>query len=883
MKRLLIILLSLLTLLFAGFLWLKKSHSPVYKGELEMVGLQSPVDIRFDQFGIPHIGAAAAEDAYQALGYVHAMERLFQMEMMRRVGTGTLAELLGPDLVKVDKFFRTLGIPQHAIRSSEAWNLSAAGSPSSTSLPSPTSSPASSISPASAGSAGSAVSLPAETSHLNSEQKLMRKCVDAYIRGVNAFIQEGKLPIEYTLLGTKPRPFTLTDIHAIIGYMSFTFASALKTDPLVTLIERKLGKDYLDAMAVHTQPEHFKIPVHYPDSSPSRPKFPMAPSAQNPSTQTPSVQPFSTQNIMRKSPALAFENTVTGMLKNLPAPLLLGSNAWVIAPSRSASGKVLFANDTHIGFSQPSVWFEAHLEYPGFSFYGNHLAGVPFALVGHSRLHSYGLTMFINDDMDLYEEKPLPNDSSRVQSADSSTQIRERMDSILVKDSAAVLFRIRETHHGPIMNDVMPELAEITSLPVSSWWVYLQFPTRALEATWNLSHARSMQDAENAARLIHAPGLNVMYGDADGNIAWWASALLPIRPPHVNPKGLLDGASGNDEILGWYPFENNPQSVNPPSGFVISANNQPDTMSNGVFFPGYYYPGDRYERIRKSLSNNTRWTQDAMKKLQTETINERHPQHAAFMLASIKTDPDLHRYQEYKPALDALKNWKGTHELSEIAPTLYYKWLYHTLRYMMEDDLGEAAFSTLLESFFLKQSLTRLLQQDHHPWWDDRNTSAQENKQAIISKALEKSLGELTNQFGSDASKWKWGECIISEHPHPLGAKKPLDKIFNVKTQPLEANGEGVNKLAFTLNGEGKYKVTSGPALRILLDFANVDASESVLPTGQSGNVFSPHYNDQAELYVRGEYRSQLMNPGKIRNSAHSRLLFKPRKVVPSN
>ena len=861
MKKLLYVLLGLVILLAAGFFWIKQKHSPTYSGELKLAGLSAPVDVRFDNFGVPHIEASSAEDAYQALGYIHAMDRLFQMEMMRRVGTGTLAELLGPGLVNIDKFFRTLGIPQHAKWSTETWMSKEQLADK---------------------------EMLNNNNSLSPEQKQMRKSVEAYIKGVNAFIEAGKLPLEYTLLGSKPREFTLNDMHAIVGYMSFTFASALKTDPLVTKIERQLGSAYLNALSIHTSPEHFKIPVHYPSRNPVDRTIITDSSNRNDS----SSSALNSAGFIKEDKAhialgakrqnftddkhltthTDYENTVSGLLKNMPLPPFLGSNAWVIAPSHTASGKVLFSNDTHIGFSQPSVWYEAHIEYPGFSFYGNHLAGVPFALVGHSRHHSYGLTMFINDDMDLYEEKTDPTNSTSVLSGDSSIAFRERIDTILVKDSATVLLKIRETHHGPVMNEVMPELAEITSSPVSSWWVYLLEPTQALEATWKLSHAKTMQDVEAAARLIHAPGLNVMYGDSTGNIAWWAAAKLPIRPSHVNSKTLLNGSSGNDDILGWYAFENNPMSINPSSGLVISANNQPDTMNNGIFFPGYYYPGDRYERIRKTLSSRSDWSQENIKDLQTETINERHPQHAAYLLAAVDAD----RYKKFKPALDSLKNWRGTHELNDIAPTLYYKWVYHVLKAMTEDELGEASFKGLLETFLLKQSLTKMLREENQPWWDNKKTLEKETRTIIINKALEISLEELSDQYGRDASKWYWKESILSEHPHPLGAKKPLDIIFNVKTDPLEANGEGVNKLAFTMNGEGKYKVSSGPALRILLDFSNVDASESILPTGQSGNIFSPHYDDQAALFVQGKYRLQLMNKEDIEKTAKSTLRLIP-------
>lgn len=796
MKKFIFILIILFFIIITGYQVVKYRFSPKYSGEVTLSDLSTEAEVYFDDFGIPHIYAASAEDAYLTLGYVHAQDRLFQMEMMRRVGTGSLAELLGEDLLDVDKFFRTLGIPKHARWSAEEWEKSG----------------------------------PQE----------IKSVVNAYIRGINSFIENGKLPVEYTLLGSKPRPYTIEDMHGIIGYMSFTFAMAMKTDPLVTKMARELGPDYLKVLSVHTLPEHHVIPNNYPERNEDDKK------------------------ILEKT-------SLQALLDKLPVPLLEGSNAWVIGPSRTASGKVLFLNDTHIGFSQPSVWYEAHLEYPNFSYYGNHLAGMPFGLVGHTRSHSVGLTMFENDDQDFFEEKLNPDNPMETVYGDGFRPIQVRTEEILVKGQDPITFEIKESIHGPIMNDVIPEIGKLTSNPVASWWVYVLEPTKALEATWKMARSKNIQDFEDGARLIHAPGLNVMYGDKAGNIAWWATGKLPIRPEHVNSKIFLDGSNPEDEPQGWMPFEENPMSINPPEGFVATANNQPDTLSNGTFFPGYYYPGERWNRIAKTITSRSDWDQKNIKELQLEAINETHPVNAKSMVAAV--DPEV--YTGFDQAIKSLEHWEGNHDLESTAPTLYYKWLYHTLHGMMADELGEEWFSSFLETFLYIRSVSSLIQTEESPWWNNVNTTKTESRNEIISEALKKTLGELTTQFGDDTEKWIWEKAVVFEHPHPLGAKKPLDKIFNVKAPAVPANEESVNKLAFKLNPDGIYAVKSGPAMRIIIDFDNVEASESVLPTGQSGNVFSTWYADQAEMFATGQYRPQLMNESLIKNTSKKKMVFK--------
>jgi len=798
MKKILTILGILLLLVVFGLLGFIFWNSPQYDGEVSVTGLQEEVDIHFDNYGVPHIYAQNEIDAYRALGYVHAQERLFQLEMMRRVGSGTLAELLGPDVLEIDQFFHTLGIPKHAKESSKAL-LAQGDSP-------------------------------------------WKNAAEAYIAGVNEFIEQGKLPVEYLLLGAKPRPYTLDDMQSVLGYMSFSCGMGIKTDPLVTKIARSWGPDYLASLAVQTLPSHHVIPVNYPDSL--------------------------------TTSALAVESKLTALLDKLPSPLLEGSNGWVISGSKTKSGKVLFNNDTHIGFSSPSVWFEAHIEYPGYSFYGNHLAGIPFGLVGHSRHHSVGLTMFENDDQDFFEEKLNPANPNEILVGDSIFPITSRTELIQVKGQEPVSLIIRETLHGPILNPVVKEINALTSNPVSSWWVYLLEPTRALEAVYQINHAADMQGVANAAALIHAPGLNIMYGDSLGNIAWWAAAKLPIRGPKIHPTIFADGADPASQPLGWYPFSENPQSINPASGFVASANNQPDSTRSGIFFPGYYYPGERWNRIAKTITAKKDWDQKSIQDLQLETVNKTSVKNAAYLLSQV----DQSKHENYKNILTDLGNWEGTHKLNESAPTLYYKWLYHTLRLAMEDELGKESFDTYLQTFIMIGSTSHFLGHEENKWWDKKKTPAKETKAQVIAEALSISLEELSTQLGDDTDDWDWEKSITIEHPHPLGAKKPLDKLFNVRTEAVEANEEAVNKLAFDLNGTGNYKVTSGPAMRIILDFADVEGSVSVLPTGNSGNRFSKHYADQKELFVEGKYRPQLMNKEEILDAAKGTLKLTPRK-----
>ena len=187
------------------------------------------------------------------------------------------------------------------------------------------------------------------------------------------------------------------------------------------------------------------------------------------------------------------------MVSNLPVSTWAGSNSWVISGSKTKSGKVIFANDAHMAYSQPSVWFEAHLEGPGFSFYGNHLAGVPFARIGHNRFAAWGLTMLENDDVDFYKERINPENPNQVWFVDHGEDLTIRRETINVKGQKDVVFEVRTSRQGPILNEVDHRVAQTGSDPVAVRWAFNKFPTTVAEAFYGLSHARSIDEARQAA------------------------------------------------------------------------------------------------------------------------------------------------------------------------------------------------------------------------------------------------------------------------------------------------------------------------------------------------------------------------------------------------
>jgi len=393
----------------------------------------------------------------------------------------------------------------------------------------------------------------------------------------------------------------------------------------------------------------------------------------------------------------------------------------------------------------------------------------------------------------------------------------------------------------------------------------------ALQVAHKFCTANSMEEFKSQLPNLAAPGLNVMYGDAEGNYAWWGTAKILKRPAHVDPKLILDGASGNDDPLGYYDFEENPRSVNSEMGFVHSANNAPEQVGDN-YVHGYYYAGQRSLQISKALSSTELWDIDIMKDLVLNDQSPWYPENAKMMTANVSPQNEMQ-----EEMLAALNDWDGTHGLESNTPIVYYQLLYHTLKLAMEDDLGTSDFNSMIHTLFYLRSVPQFLKTENNPWWDDKNTKAIESKDEMLQKAFETAAQNLETSLGKNVAEWKWKNVHELTHPHPMGKVPVLGGMLNVGPLEIAGGEEVINKQAFWIDHEGvNYPVKSGPAMRILIDFADVENSLSILPTGQSGNPFSDHYIDQAIMFAKGEWRKQRMNKRDIEENTSLKIAFKP-------
>jgi penicillin amidase len=792
LKKILLVLLSLVAIIAIALIGYGFYLKPKYEGELQLKNIQKETTVYFDEFGVPHIYAATTKDAMEALGYVHAQDRLWQMELMRRIAPGRLSEIFGSVALKNDKFFAGIGIEE-----------------------------------------ASAKAIAALDKNSPSYQLTM-----AYLDGINQYIDEGKTPIEFSLVGVKKEKFTIKDVYNIFGYMSFSFAMAQKSDPLLTDIRNKYGMEYLKDFGIDGSFNTTRI-----------------------------------KNAKEKPQEYAtIAKSIASLLDQSPIPPFVGSNSWVIAPKKTKNGKVIFANDPHIGFSQPGTWYEAHLVTPDFELYGCYLAGTPYPLLGHNREYAYGLTMFENDDIDLYQEENNPTDANAYKTPNGFSRYEIRKKTIKIKDTAAVVLNVKVSRHGPIMNDLIDGLNK--KKPVAMSWIYTQQPIQILDAVYMLSHAKSKADFYKGVALIAAPGLNVMYGDAKGNVAWWATGKLYKHNVGVNTNFILDGASGKDDITEYLDFSKNPSTENPNWNYVYSANNQPEPI-DGFLYPGYYLPEDRAKRITQLIDPKSNWDKESVSKMIFDNTSLVAPQVLSNLFSSVNYN-GLSKNE--KEAITILKSWKGSNNLNDVAPTIYNKWVYFYLKNTFEDELGETDFKQFLETHIMKQIVAKQMANENSLWWDNiTSKSVKETRSQILSQSFKEAIVSLEKQLGNSVPAWTWNKVHVLEHQHPLGKVAALRRIFNVGPFEVPGSNEVINNQFFDYTDEANYVVKGGPSTRRIIDFSDVENSWSILPTGQSGNPLSSHYSDQAELYNAGKFRKMKLNKEEIVRTS-TKLVFVPYK-----
>jgi penicillin amidase len=830
------VLTLFIVLTVIGLVYLARTRVPDLERTVIHPSIKSEVTVVRDDWGVPHIAAANETDAYFALGYCIAQDRLFQMEILRRVAHGELSELLGPLLIPIDKVIRSFRLRpevEAAIERGECMSPEA------------------------------------------------RQAVDAFMAGVNHRMETEPLPFEYAVLRIPARPFTAADCLCVAGLLSITFAEGLRTEPLVSMLEERHPGLDVDALFPGYTKE---TPVTIMESGQGdMPGFGFRVSGIG-------TAPCGTRDAKPETrnpePALQDFLRATFDVSRLLGPAL-GSNSWVLGPSRTRFGKPILANDPHIAFTNPGIWYEAHLKFPGFDLYGYYMPPLPFAFLGQNRDRAWAVTMLENDDIDLYRETfkygaasigtPLPDGPAKVMYKGQWVDVRQETETIKVRFWPDQQYTVRITPHGPVVTDLFRKLQKYNGPEVSLSWVWQKVPLTYLDAVYKAGHATDCESFGKALALVTSPGINVSYADAQGNIAWWAAGRIVIRPEHVNYKGLLDGASGRDEILGYLPFEQNPCLINPAAGCIVTANNLPTVKPLGPIkqIEGYWQPSDRAARIKQLLDSQDKWSIDELKAVQFDDVLYSAPPFIAAVLEILKPEASGWTLLEQE-ALNTLETWDCRHDVESIGATVFE--VLHDM--LVRDTVGDELGPDLLPTYFSLADhwnfMKYAVKEDSLPFWDDVSTpDRKESRKDIVIKAFKDTVNALIRQMGRDIAKWRWGKLHTIEFKHPFGYLPLLGRIFNVGPFPASGAHETINHMLYRA-GKLPYNVQAGPSTRRLIDFGQPDRQLDILPTGNAGNFMSPNYADQSEMFMAGQYHEIRLTEDQIRTHKRHEMHFLP-------
>jgi penicillin amidase len=528
----------------------------------------------------------------------------------------------------------------------------------------------------------------------------------------------------------------------------------------------------------------------------------------------------------------------------------LGSNAWAVSGSRTTTGKPILCSDPHLLLLAPSVWYLNHLSVPdeGLDVIGCTLPGAPAVIIGHNARIAWGFTNVMADDADIYTEEVHPEDPRRYRVGDEWVDMEVRREIYKVKGGKEETRDVRVTRHGPAITDtvrgrVCPEIAhDILSL---KWAAHS--PSSDFEAFYNLNHASNWEEAREGLRPYGGSPLNLVYADVDGNIGYQMTGKIPLRR---GGKGMLpiDGRPlEENEWAGNIPYEAHPNVLNPPEGYIASANNRIVDESYPFYITDLWEPPFRVMRIREMLAEREKHSFDDLARMQSDVVAVQAREFIRDVLAS----EDVQRWCEdsiVRQAWQTLVAWDGACTTDSVASSLWHVFFATFMERRLREHLGEDLWFAYME--LINQPVIPLenVAREGRPWWYD----SPDGHAMELAQTLEAAVDKLRGMFGNNMEKWTWGRLHTLVMKHPMGQVPVLGPFFNIG--PFETPGDSttVNNGQFFHGHPWRHQ--AGASYRQVCDLSEWDASRFVNYTGQSGNPASPHYRDLTELWRRGDY-----------------------------
>ncbi|MGE0448244.1 MAG: penicillin acylase family protein [Vicinamibacterales bacterium] len=820
MRRLLVRTLAVLLVLAiaavsVGYLLLRRSL-PDFDEDAHVRGITGAVDIVRDADAVPHIFASNALDGLFGLGYVHAQDRLWQMEFQRRIGHGRLSEIFGAATIPQDRFLRTVGFGR-AARS--AWD------------------------------------------HLPGEA---REQIDAYVAGVNAFIDAHggtRLPPEFQLLRFEPEPFTGPDVLVWVKMMAWDLSANYSYELMRGDMLRRLSPEQVSQLMPPYPADGLSILNDRigPSSDPAAASGPAA-TMPEPHTATAGAP----------GERAAWSAFVDGLSTGHPAVArmlltgatheAIGSNNWVVDGTLTATGKPLLANDPHLGTHVPSIWYLAHVSAGDVDMIGATLPGTPAVALGRNRSIAWGATNVAADVQDLYRERLDPT-GRFAEFRGAQEPLRILKETVKVKGSDPVEVEVRISRHGPLISDAInannaasETRANAEPLePLAFRWTALDDEDLTVLAFLRLNQARNWDEITAALKDYNSPSQNFVFADVAGHIGYYAPGHIPIRASGDGSRPA-EGWTGEAEWVGFVPFERLPHVYDPPDHFIVTANNRPsaalDAPLVGLEYPTPYR-AQRIVDLLREISATKKLTPDDLHRIQADTLSL----HARDLL------PRLLRHAAAadpldRAAVEILNAWDDDARGDAAAPAIFEAWFLRLAEAVAGDELGSA-----LDGYRGRFShVTRFLEiaLDAHPeWCDVVSTPPRETCEEVVTAALHAGVADLTGRLGSDPHRWRWDAVHTAVFPHQgLDAVGPLRPLLS-RSRPNGGDWSTVN--VGPVAADALFEQRSVPGYRTIVDLSPANDSRFLDAVGQSGHFLSRHYDDFLDDWMQVRYRKMRM------------------------
>jgi penicillin amidase len=769
-------------------------------GEVVLKGLRGKVTAVIDGRGMPHIFAEDEQDAFRALGYLHARERLWQMDVQRRLASGRLSEILGEVAFTNDLLMRVIGLHRSA-KGTVSW--------------------------------------------LERNSPEVFGLLQAYSDGVNAAIEEmrsaGRLPMMFKLLNYEPEPWRVEDSIVWAKYMAWTL-TGFWYPLLLTYLAIKLGPEDVAEL----------YPVrHYYSGNAT-----VVPGDGSVDGESLSVDPEVLMDLDWYSKWATgidlSDRELAGRLASLIekvaelariAPSDLGSNNWVVGPSHSATGAPILADDPHLPLNLPSLWYEVHLVTREYNVRGVTLPGVPFVIIGFNEHLAWGLTNSQIGVTDFYLETV---EGDRYLFRGEWRQLHRVEEVIRVKGQGERRITVNLTVHGPLFS--------YGGLHVALKWTGNSGfnddgsgVTREAIAAYKVVRAKGYRDLLEALRYWDVPSQNWAFVDREGNYGIVVPGLFPyrvVRLPDgrevrvIGSRSVLDGR-GDHEWAGFVPYELVPKTVNPERGYAAA----PNQLTVGPRYPyfilaGWYDPGARAQRIHWLLESKSVHTVEDFARYQCDVVLWFARAATPRLVSSVEKFGDLDDRE--RRALEDLRNWDYSMSKDKVAPTVFWAWFS-----ALYDEAFRRPFSERgirWRPYPPESTLVYLINERPDSKWfaGDLSTAAR--------RALRTAIDVLSEALGPDVSGWTWGKV----HRLRIGHLSSLD-VLSIGPLPHDGSSGTLLNAGFPYDLKAlrsRVFVTSGPSWRMIVTFEGGKVSAlGVYPGGQSENPLSPHYSDSFEVW----------------------------------